>query len=228
MDKNTTSSHKSIDLQKILLPIVFVSITVLLEYIYSLTRTPLPPSSGDIFPAWLSALDTSILLQINPTLIHPLLNTILFIFTQTGRASVIIVVSLLYHYFGQKKEALLIFVSLVIGTITIFLLKEFISRPRPFLTLPTIIPFIKEPWTSFPSGHTTRLFALSAVVSRKFSLPSLGLYVLSFLVAFSRLYLGVHYPLDVLVGGILGWTIGKVTLRAENRITPFVATFIPL
>ena len=228
MDKNTTSRPKSIDLQKILLPIVFVSITVLLEYIYTLTRTPLPPSSGDIFPAWLSALDTSILLQINPTLIHPLLNTILFIFTQTGRASVIIVVSLLYHYFGQKKEALLIFVSLVIGTITIFLLKEFISRPRPFLTLPTIIPFIKEPGTSFPSGHTTRLFALSAVVSRKFSLPSLGLYVLSFLVAFSRLYLGVHYPLDVLVGGILGWTIGKVTLRAENRITHFVTTFIPL
>ena len=100
---------------------------------------------------------------------------------------------------------------------TIFLLKELISRPRPFLILPTIIPFINESGTSFPSGHSIRIFAFSAVVTRKISLLSYGLYFLSFLVAFSRLYLGIHYPLDVVVGGILGWIIGKVILRQEKR-----------
>jgi len=227
MEEAKKTFHKYFDLNKVLLIIFFVGVTVLLEYIYELTSTTTILSSQDVFPSWISSLDASILVQINPALTNPLLNNIFFVLTQMGRASVIVIFSLLFHFFGHKKEAILIFISLLIGTITIFLIKELISRPRPFLTLPTIIPFINELGTSFPSGHSTRLFTLSAVVTRKISLVSSSLYFLSFLIAFSRLYLGIHYPLDVFVGAILGWTIGKITLRREKRIIDFVSNIIP-
>jgi undecaprenyl-diphosphatase len=227
MDEDRKTAHKYLNLNKLLLAICVVGVTVLLEYIYELTNTTIIQSSQDVFPPWLSSLDASILVQINPALTNPLLNTIFFVFTQIGRASAIVLLSLFVYFFDHKKEAILIFTSLVIGTFTIFLLKELISRPRPFLTLPTIIPFINELGTSFPSGHATRLFTFSAVVTRKISPLSSCLYLLSFLVAFSRLYLGIHYPLDVFVGSILGWIIGKATLRNEKRILAFVSTHIP-
>ena len=224
-DKNTKRKH--FYQNKFLLIIFFVGFTILLEYIYELTNTTTIVASQDVFPSWISSLDASILVQINPALTNPIINTIFFVITQMGRASVIVFFSLLFHFFGHKKEAILIFISLLIGTITIFLLKELISRPRPFLTLPTVIPFINELGTSFPSGHSTRLFVFSAVVTRKLSLCSSALYLLSFLVAFSRLYLGIHYPLDVFVGAIVGWTIGKITLRREKRIIDFVSNIVP-
>ncbi|RLI51484.1 hypothetical protein DRO61_02340 [Candidatus Bathyarchaeota archaeon] len=227
MEDDKKTVHKHFYLNKILLIIFFVGSTLLLEYIYEVTNTTTILPREDVFPSWISSLDASILVQINPALTNPLLNTIFFVVTQMGRVSVVILFSLLFYFFGYKKESILIVISLLIGTIAIFLLKELISRPRPFLTLPTIIPFINELGTSFPSGHSTRLFVFSAVVTRKLSLFSSCLYLLSLLVAFSRLYLGIHYPLDVFFGAILGWTIGKITLKQEKRIIDFVSNFVP-
>ena len=95
--------------------------------------------------------------------------------------------------------------SIAIGfLITNVLLKNMVARPRPFDAYTEIIPLITRPTDfSFPSGHTCASFACALVFFRmlpkKYGVPAV---ILAGMVAFSRLYLGVHYPGDVL-GGFL-------------------------
>lgn len=82
-------------------------------------------------------------------------------------------------------------------------LKNIIARTRPYEALEGLTALIPYPADySFPSGHTTASFACALVLfrmlPRKYGIPAL---ILATLIAFSRLYVGVHYPTDVL-GGI--------------------------
>ena len=80
------------------------------------------------------------------------------------------------------------------------LLKHLIARSRPYDCILGLIPLI-----TYPSGHTAASFAVGALLFRKlpkrYGIPAL---VLAALIGFSRLYLGVHYPSDVLAGALLG------------------------
>ena len=89
------------------------------------------------------------------------------------------------------------------------LLKPLIARVRPCDVNPAVSLLVARPadW-SFPSGHTAASFAaVGALLARKNRLwkPAFGLAVL---IAFSRLYLYVHWPSDVLAGGVLGAALG--------------------
>lgn len=84
-------------------------------------------------------------------------------------------------------------------------LKGWIDRDRPPLHDPSPEPLVQLPAThSFPSGHATVAFACATALA--FAVPRLRLplFVLAALIAFSRVYVGVHYPLDVLAGALLG------------------------
>ena len=111
--------------------------------------------------------------------------------------------------------------SLIFGAIvTNLLLKNIVARPRPFAEIEALIPMITKPKDfSFPSGHTTASFAVALVMLRmlpkKFGIPAV---VLAALVAFSRLYLGVHYPTDVLAGfviALVGSTLSVWIVRTK-------------
>ena len=82
-------------------------------------------------------------------------------------------------------------------------LKNIIARPRPFHVNPDLVTLIKHPSSfSFPSGHTsgslTAAFVLFHLMPKKIGVPAV---TLATMIAFSRMYVGVHYPTDVL-GGI--------------------------
>lgn len=92
-------------------------------------------------------------------------------------------------------------------------LKNWADRDRPPLSNPDPDTLVDLPATySFPSGHATVSFACATVLALAVPRLSIPLYTLAALIAFSRVYVGVHYPFDVLAGALLGVAIA-IALR---------------
>ena len=102
----------------------------------------------------------------------------------------------------------------VVAELASDVLKAVIPRPRPHLD-----PLVPVPHThSFPSGHATTSFACATVLAWAEPRLRLPLYVLAAAVAWSRVYVGVHYPVDVLAGALLGLAVGRFVLTALPRL----------
>jgi undecaprenyl-diphosphatase len=96
--------------------------------------------------------------------------------------------------------------------------KHLTSRDRPYVAHPDPAPLVRpELELSLPSGHAATSFAGAAVLA--FFLPRLAvsLFVLAAAIAWSRVYLGVHYPVDVVVGAALGLGVEFLLRRAALR-----------
>jgi len=118
-------------------------------------------------------------------------------------------------YFGDGKEqkvAKLAVTSWAGVTATTLLLKGIVNRQRPEGQH-------ESRWdSSFPSGHTSSWFALATVYSAKYPKYAIPLYGAGVLVGLSRIYLGEHYPSDVLAGAIIGVGVGYLTLKLEKQL----------
>lgn len=126
--------------------------------------------------------------------------------------------------FGKKtgrRIALIGLGALAIGFFASELLKEITVRPRPFLSLEEVRLLISAPHSyAFPSGHTTSSFAVASGLylgARRLlgrvPLWAWGSLALAAAISYSRLYVGVHWPTDVLAGVALGVASGWVASR---------------
>lgn len=98
-------------------------------------------------------------------------------------------------------------------------IKYAVGRDRPPAVILDPEPLMEVPTTSsFPSGHAATSFACAVVLSRIAPRLTIPLFVLAALIAFSRVYVGVHYPFDVLAGSLLGVALGLTVATALPRL----------
>jgi undecaprenyl-diphosphatase len=121
--------------------------------------------------------------------------------------------------------------SVVAAGAVSMLLKLSFDRARPPESGIGIEPLVATPTDpSFPSGHTLTAFAAAAVVSSFHPRLRWPLYALAAVVGFSRIYLGVHFWLDVIAGAAVGIAVGLVAARCAARMAAWrrrPATDIP-
>ena len=165
----------------------------------------------------LNSLDYNLLMQIHNMTRSSFLDSVMPYVSAMGDLGAIWIIFSLILLANKKyrRVGIMCLAALLLTTIIgEVVLKNILQRPRPFVQYPSIQLLIpKPPSFSFPSGHTASSFAAAWIISRNLKKAALAAYILAAAIAFSRLYLMVHYPSDIL-GGILLGTVCAVCAEA--------------
>lgn len=155
---------------------------------------------------------------------HPLLDWLMLGLTQLGHLIFALILALVFYFTEIKFFAY----SLVFGVITLGLMIEimklYIRRARPYIRLKKIrIVGPKASGRSFPSGHTGQAFFLASLIVHYYHANIyllILLYATALLVGITRIYVGMHYPRDVLAGAILGTAWGIIGVMVNGYMLP--------
>lgn len=165
--------------------------------------------------------DRNLLYMINGASGSEALDTIMFILTDFGGSFfwlLFIIVLWIHGKIKERRFAIFLAITIIASGILGLILKAFLYRPRPyeFLSGINLIGF-EEFGSSFPSGHSIRAFAGSTLIFRHYGRMASPLLALSLIVAFSRVYLGVHYPTDTIAGALLGLAVANFIFIFTKR-----------
>ncbi|MBQ8633714.1 MAG: phosphatase PAP2 family protein [Lachnospiraceae bacterium] len=155
---------------------------------------------------------------------NPVLDKIMVFITSLGNDGLLwIGLAVLLVFFKKyRKCAISICISLILMELTgNVILKELIMRERPCWIDPTVELLIKAPSSySFPSGHTFAGFASAVTVFLNHKKEGIAAIVAAVLIAFSRMYLFVHFPTDILGGMVFGIGVAVLTYFIVHRWWP--------
>ncbi len=154
------------------------------------------------------ALDAAIMEFVQNHLHNAVTDAVFPILTYLGEAGAVwIVLAVALLFFRRTRvTGVLVLVAMLLTFLTgELLLKNIVCRPRPCSAFPEIPLLIPRPGSySFPSGHSGSSFAAATVLFLRHRRPGIAALVLAALIAFSRVFLFVHYPTDILAGALLG------------------------
>lgn len=174
---------------------------------------------------YLSGLDVSLFYFIN-YLPHTSLSDIIFgAITLAGYFGLVWFVAGFIIYFREKKRDRRFLFSLIIieflSMLVEFGVKNMVGRLRPQFVLPGVVePFDFYRSFSFPSGHAVISFAAAYVLARKKPKLKWLFYSLAVIISFSRIYLGKHFPSDVMAGAVIGLFIGYISCKVQSAKFP--------
>ncbi len=170
---------------------------------------------------WVREVDTAIFLALNGTLRTAWLDSFfMFLSYPPMRVLFFVTAWITLIALGGRRGlwggmALLIAVCAT-DQIAAGILKPWVDRVRPCFVIPETILLVPHQARSpsFPSNHAANAFAAAVLISWILRGRGRWAYILAALVALSRVYLGVHYPLDIAAGALLGLLIGVLARRA--------------
>lgn len=171
----------------------------------------------------LQAIDATLFIEINhlphPRLFDAFISRFSWIMTGGTGWIFILLAGLLRDRRYGSKAMVGVLPALWLATCTVeYPLKKWFRRRRPFIDVLRAVVVGKKPGSySFPSGHSAAAFAGAVLISRYYPQGSRGFFALAGLVAFSRIYLGAHYPGDVLSGSVTGAVLARVYARLLRK-----------
>jgi len=169
--------------------------------------------------------EQQLLLLINTEMTHPWMDWFFYNVTDLHKNWIfnVLVVGLVlffsYRKYGKEcwRVVLALILTIAIGDMFSYrVLKATVDRPRPFQSealKDKIIQRKEAHGNSFPSNHATNTFGSATVLAAAFPACWYIFYIFAAIVGYSRLYLGVHYPSDVLTGALIGFIVARIVSR---------------
>lgn len=169
----------------------------------------------------LLALDQKLFFLINGSYHASLPNWTALLLSGAGTAGIIwFILGIALFLREEKRDTWFFAPFLLTGGLSYFVseisLKPLVGRIRPTVDMGAVIVGNQSTDPSFPSGHATIAFAMAVVLANKEPKWKWFFYALAILISLSRIYLGKHYPLDVIAGAVIGWSIGRISFLRYN------------
>lgn len=169
-------------------------------------------------------LDRTLFILLNQQWIHPILDRVMPFVTDFDHWRIPVILALLVALARGRTETRLgilfaILAVVVADQIASSGIKPMVERARPFEVIENTRKLIGAHNFSFPSSHAANTFAAGVFLALRFARFRF-LLIIPLVVAYSRVYVGVHYPLDVAAGALLGAVIGAgfAALEVASRI----------